>query len=314
LPTLAIVTRRAAFDPADRVFTDGYRPTVVVPADADPERVAATRALADVIEAGTGSVDLGAALDAFGPGRVLCEGGPTLNGQLAAVDLLDELCLTIAGSLVGGRSGGLLGSGVLDEPLDLTLVGAHQREGDLFLRYRRADRPERGDGPGFEEGEGQAAFDELVGDLDGPMMIVTAAADGERSGCLVGFGSQASIKPGRFGVWLSKANHTYGVAMRSDVLVVHFPSAADRELAALFGETTGDHIDKFEWCRWHEGPDGVPVLDELRRWFAGRVLDRVDTGDHTLVVLAPFAGEAGPWPGGQLGLQAVLDLDAGHPA
>ena len=33
---------------------------------------------------------------------MLAEGGPTLNGQLAAAGLLDELCLTVSPLLAGG--------------------------------------------------------------------------------------------------------------------------------------------------------------------------------------------------------------------
>lgn len=39
--------------------------------------------------------------------------------------------------------------------------------------------------------------------LDHPMYVVTAEADGERAGCLVGYASQCSIQPARFMVWLS---------------------------------------------------------------------------------------------------------------
>ena len=46
------------------------------------------------------------------------------------------------------------------------------------------------------------AFDELMGELDYPMFIVTAAREGERAGCLVGFATQTSIHPSRFLVCL----------------------------------------------------------------------------------------------------------------
>ncbi|MFI5428300.1 dihydrofolate reductase family protein [Aeromicrobium sp. UC242_57] len=32
----------------------------------------------------------------------MCEGGPTLHGDLASLDLVDEVCLTIAPVLAGG--------------------------------------------------------------------------------------------------------------------------------------------------------------------------------------------------------------------
>ena len=33
---------------------------------------------------------------------VLCEGGPSLNGQLVAADLVDESCVTVSPLLAGG--------------------------------------------------------------------------------------------------------------------------------------------------------------------------------------------------------------------
>jgi flavin reductase (DIM6/NTAB) family NADH-FMN oxidoreductase RutF len=158
-----------------------------------------------------------------------------------------------------------------------------------------------------------ATVDRLAGDLDYPMCIVTTVAGRERSGCLVGFASQCSIDPQRFTVWLSKANHTFDVAGDARFLAVHFPSRAQADLAALFGGETGDEIDKFDRCRWHLGPDGLPILDDVARWFAGRILERYDTGDHVGHLLEPVAAACGSWAG-QLGFQAASVIDPGHDA
>jgi flavin reductase (DIM6/NTAB) family NADH-FMN oxidoreductase RutF len=159
----------------------------------------------------------------------------------------------------------------------------------------------------------EAAFSDLVGDLDYPMLIVTAAASGERAGCLVGFAAQCSISPPRFAVWISRKNHTFRVARQARVLAVHFPSAVDGALAALFGGETGDEIDKFARCRWREGPGQAPVLEDCGRWFAGEVVEQIPTGDHVGFLLAPVRAECGPWPG-QLGFQSVRGISPGHDA
>src|SRR5436309_11032282 len=91
-------------------------------------------------------------------------------------------------------------------------------------------------------------MDTLTSELEYPMLIVTTAAGGERSGCLVGFHTQCSIDPPRWAVWISKENRTYRVAQGATTLAVHFPSVDDRELAELFGEETGDEVDKFAAC------------------------------------------------------------------
>jgi flavin reductase (DIM6/NTAB) family NADH-FMN oxidoreductase RutF len=140
-----------------------------------------------------------------------------------------------------------------------------------------------------------ASVHRLVSAIDYPMYIVTARAGDELAGCLVGFATQCSIHPPRFLVCLSVRNHTFRVARGAEVLVVHLVPEEARELAELFGAETGDEVDKLARARWTPGPEGTPVLDECGNWFAGRILQRVDAGDHWAYVLEPFA--AGDAPG-----------------
>ncbi|NMR31447.1 flavin reductase family protein [Crystallibacter degradans] len=159
--------------------------------------------------------------------------------------------------------------------------------------------------------------DAFVSGLDYPMYIVTAAStegfDTSLSGCLVGFATQCSISPVRFMVCISKQNRTYRVARNAKVLGVHVPGSGQRELAALFGENTGDEVDKFGSCNWREGPGGVPVLTDCPRRMIADVLDRFDLGDHVGFLLAPSQIEADPGTE-PLQFSQVLDLDAGHSA
>lgn len=164
---------------------------------------------------------------------------------------------------------------------------------------------------GFSETE--EAFRALVARLDYPMFVVTAGANGDRSGCLVGFCTQASIDPPRLLVLLSKANHTFKVAERAEELVVHFLGDANLELARLFGEYTSDDVDKFALCDWRPTPSGTPVVTGTMGWVAGRIKARLDAGDHVAHLLEPTAAHAEKL-GTQLGFQRVRDFDPGHPA
>jgi flavin reductase (DIM6/NTAB) family NADH-FMN oxidoreductase RutF len=152
-----------------------------------------------------------------------------------------------------------------------------------------------------------------LGELDYPMFIVTAAAGGERAGCLVGFATQCSIDPLRFIVCLSDKNRTFTVARGASVLIVHLvPEGAD-ELAQLFGSETGDEVDKFERSAWTAGPDGAPILDECGNWFAGRILERTDVGDHWAYLLEPLRGDDAPGEGAFTFREARW-IDPGHEA
>ncbi|WP_006242392.1 flavin reductase family protein [Mycolicibacterium tusciae] len=158
------------------------------------------------------------------------------------------------------------------------------------------------------------AFEKLVSMLDYPMYVVTTRVGNHRAGCLVGFTSQVSIGPPRFLVGLSDKNHTYRIAQDATHLAVHLLPRTHRELARLFGSETGDRIDKFARTPWHEGPYGLPILDDAAGWFVGEVLSRYDVGDHVGHLLQPVEGEA-PETFDQLVTFAdVHDLEPGHEA
>lgn len=151
----------------------------------------------------------------------------------------------------------------------------------------------------------------LAGRLNFPMVVVTALDRGQPVGCLVGFSSQSSMEPFRYTVFLSVKNHTFDAVDVGSTVYVGFLSADDFTLAQLFGEETGDEIDKFEHCEWRAGPAGVPILAGVSNWMVGKVIDRRATGDHHAFTVEPTHAAAGDWPR-QLGLQDVKDFDAGH--
>jgi flavin reductase (DIM6/NTAB) family NADH-FMN oxidoreductase RutF len=160
---------------------------------------------------------------------------------------------------------------------------------------------------------GAQGFEQVVALLDYPMFVVTTRVGDSRAGCLVGFSTQVSIDPPRYLVGLSKLNHTYRVAERGAThLAVHVLAEEHCDLARLFGGQTGDRIDKFSRCRWWEGPEGLPILSDAVAWFAGRILDRFDLGDHVGHLIEPTAGAA-PERFGELVTYAdVKDLKPGH--
>ena len=155
-------------------------------------------------------------------------------------------------------------------------------------------------------------LDDLMGSVDSPLIVVTTSAQGERAGCLVGFHSQASIDPEHYCFWLSKANHTYRVALRSERFAVHFPTTADSELARFFGSRSGSETDKFAGLDFTVTEDGVPLLADLpNRVLVERITMLDDGGDHVCltarVASVEVAGAFTALRQSQLG-----DLTPGH--
>lgn len=138
---IAVLTRSCRLDWQSPFFTQAeQRPIVLTTANANPTDRDRAQAVADVVIAGEAAVDLAVALRVLagrGVRNVLAEGGPRVSAQLAAGDLLDELCLTLAPKLVAGPAFRILNGPVLDPPAALDLDHVLESDGYLFLRYRR---------------------------------------------------------------------------------------------------------------------------------------------------------------------------------
>ncbi|MEV4895061.1 pyrimidine reductase family protein [Nonomuraea sp. NPDC055795] len=138
-PPIAVITRRLDLDLGSPLFTEAESPTIVITCEAAPaDRRAAAGRQAEVILAGADRVDMPLAVQALrerGLDRILCEGGPRLNAQLAAADLIDELCLSVSPLLVGGTAARILNGESAN--VGLTLAQVLEEDGVLFNRYVR---------------------------------------------------------------------------------------------------------------------------------------------------------------------------------
>ena len=141
VPPIAVVSRSCRLEWDTAFFTDAEaRPLVITVTDADARDRERAAEVADVILAGQGDVDFALAFQALarrGVQSVLAEGGPTLNGQLARVGLLDELCVTLAPRLASGDAKRILSGSTLEELGVLALHAVYEQDDYLFLRYRQ---------------------------------------------------------------------------------------------------------------------------------------------------------------------------------
>jgi riboflavin biosynthesis pyrimidine reductase len=134
---IAVVTNRLHLDLEHPLFTQAEHRTIVITSELPgEERLAAARAVADVVVAGEQLVGMASAMAALserGFRRILTEGGPMLFGEVVATGLLDELCLTLSPVLAGGPAG-LLDGIPLPQPVPLTTGHLLEEDGLLFAR------------------------------------------------------------------------------------------------------------------------------------------------------------------------------------
>ncbi len=136
-PRVAVVSASLDLDFAAPVFHDRPPPLVFTVEAPPADRLARAESVAEVHHTGVDRVDLVESMVRMrqrGAGVVLAEGGPSLNGQLLAAGLLDELCWTVSPLLAGGESARMTaGAPPVLQRLRLERVLAHDHT--LFLRY-----------------------------------------------------------------------------------------------------------------------------------------------------------------------------------
>jgi riboflavin biosynthesis pyrimidine reductase len=146
VPPIAVVTHGADFEHDAKLFTRAEVPPLIL---TSRETVAEAQhrfgALAEFVDASgryTDRVDPAAVLailDDRGLRRVLTEGGPTVLSLFIELDLIDELCLTIAPILVGGQARRIAtGSGESHTRMRRSHLLTDD-EGYLYTRYVKAD-------------------------------------------------------------------------------------------------------------------------------------------------------------------------------
>jgi 2,5-diamino-6-(ribosylamino)-4(3H)-pyrimidinone 5'-phosphate reductase len=141
-----LVTASAAVDPTSRFFLEDPAATRIVATveETPADRVARLAEVAEVWTVGRGAVDLPellSRLKARGIERLLVEGGGELNWGFVRDGLVDELFVTIAPALLGGRDAPSLCEGeglAMVDRVRLRLVSSEVVDGEIFCRYEVA--------------------------------------------------------------------------------------------------------------------------------------------------------------------------------
>lgn len=142
---LAVVVTGSGELPLDAPFFRAAprRPVVLLTKRTPPGRLARLYDVAEVEFVGDETVDFRAALrrlyEKYNIKRLLSEGGPRLNHDCLAADVLDEVFWTVAPRIAGGSMDLTMveGDGVLEPMPRMKLVHAYAHNSELFLRYRR---------------------------------------------------------------------------------------------------------------------------------------------------------------------------------
>ncbi|MFJ7150229.1 flavin reductase family protein [Streptomyces sp. NPDC100445] len=90
-----------------------------------------------------------------------------------------------------------------------------------------------------------------------------------------------------FGIGTSASS--WPTVAEADHVGVHILGEHQSELAATFARSGADRFGAP--TAWRDGPEGVPVLDDVLAWLVCRVVGRIPAGDHRIVLAEVVLGD-----------------------
>lgn len=132
------------------------------------------------------------------------------------------------------------------------------------------------------------------------LYVVSAEADGERSGCVVNTLQQVTALPVRLSVTVSKDNFTCGLIQKAGRFTASvLDQRSDLMSIGRFGFRTGKDFDKFQDISYARDNAGMPYpLEAACARYSCRVTDVLDLETHLMFVgvaeEAEILGEAEP--------------------
>ncbi|KOU63272.1 flavin reductase [Streptomyces sp. MMG1533] len=120
--------------------------------------------------------------------------------------------------------------------------------------------------------------------------VITARGDAGPVGFTATSLSSVSAEPPLLSFGIGTGASSWPAVAETDHVGVHILGEHQQELATTFARSGADRFGAA--TAWREGPEGVPVLDDVQAWLLCRIVARVPAGDHRLVLAEVVLGDS----------------------
>ncbi|QHC28202.1 MULTISPECIES: flavin reductase family protein [unclassified Streptomyces] len=107
--------------------------------------------------------------------------------------------------------------------------------------------------------------------------------------------TSVSAEPPMISFGVGTGASSWPAMAEADHIGVHILGEHQGDLAATFARSGADRFGAP--TAWRDGPEGVPVLDDVLAWLVCRIVARVPAGDHRIVLAEVVLGD--PTGGGR---------------
>ena len=126
------------------------------------------------------------------------------------------------------------------------------------------------------------ALRNALGNFATGITVITALNEnGEPQGMTANSFSSVSLEPPLVSWCVGRESRLFNLFQKTSHFAVNILTTEQEETSQLFASPTDD---KFEHIKWHEGLNGLPLLDDSPCQFQCEIEHRYSGGDHTILI------------------------------
>ena len=129
--------------------------------------------------------------------------------------------------------------------------------------------------------------------VTGVTVVTTRDTDGTPRGFTANSFTSVSLDPPLVLVCIAKSAGSFDVFERVGGYAVNILGEGQRDVSGVFATDTQNRFDK---VKWFDGPAGHPVFENTAAWLDCTMHERIDAGDHVILVGRVEGFEARPEP------------------
>jgi flavin reductase (DIM6/NTAB) family NADH-FMN oxidoreductase RutF len=114
------------------------------------------------------------------------------------------------------------------------------------------------------------------------LYILTTKRGKEINGMVASWVSQVSFSPPLVMVVIRRNRYSHKMVSESGVFAMNVLSKEDSRLVSKFKGPTPE--EKFKGIKWGTKSTGAPIIDEAIAYMDCKLVNSIDTGDHTIFV------------------------------
>ncbi|MEP7381114.1 MAG: flavin reductase family protein [Gemmatimonadota bacterium] len=124
----------------------------------------------------------------------------------------------------------------------------------------------------------------------GVTVVTTRDAQGRDHGMTVSAFSSLSLFPPQILVCIDRQASVHAVLMGAEWIVVNILNSTQEPLSRRFSHLEAQ--SRFEGIGFSRAPHGAPILDDVLAHLECRIVQRLDSGDHTIMMAEVEAADA----------------------